>query len=117
MTNQKRVLPHIRQLRGGVTRVSVASSDVALHLPVAQAVGGAALVTGHHPLPLHLADQTLQVVSLAPHLRVVGGQAIVTLTWQTETELVRVFIAWCGVNMYYLRLDMAKLVSLILLRG
>ena len=81
-------IPDIGQLRGGVAGVSVAPPDVALHLPVAQTVGGAALVAAGHgrPLALHLADQTLQVVRLAPHLRVGGRQTVVTLTRQTETE-------------------------------
>ena len=79
--------PHVRELRGGVPGVGVPSPDVLLHLPVAQAVRGASLVVvGGHGLLLHLHDELLQVVSLAPHLRVGGGQpaAAVLLAGQAE---------------------------------
>ena len=56
--------------------------DILLDLPVAETVGGAALVAGRGPraLPLHLADEPLQVVRLAPHLRVKCRQSVVSLT-------------------------------------
>ena len=56
--------------------------DILLDLPVAETVGGPALVAGRGPraLPLHLADEPLQVVRLAPHLRVKCRQSVVSLT-------------------------------------